>query len=286
MKESPIFQQIKGAGMTSAQPLKEAFTQWVNLKRVLISLFGATAGQGVVWYTGQFYALFYLQTILKVNSPFGQLHRRDRTAARDAVICLLRSSFGSHRAQTNNDGRMFARGGVLHSHLSRDAARGRFEVVTADSKRNEVTGAISLTPQTLVDGASQPAKEVLPYSSFATLIATGRVEADPAGVYPGGLRDDGLRSDCSLPGRSISREDPLHGAVVAVSHRQRCFRWPAAVDRPLGNRETGNIYAGLYYPIIVAGLTFISRLIVTEGDQAHTDLGRGQGRRLTRITRI
>ena len=54
MKESPIFQQIKSAGMTSAKPLKEAFTQWSNLKLVLISLFGATAGQGVVWYTGQF----------------------------------------------------------------------------------------------------------------------------------------------------------------------------------------------------------------------------------------
>ena len=67
MKESPIFRQIKGAGMTSVQPLKDAFTKWVNLRRVLISLFGATAGQGVVWYTGQFYALFYLQTILKVN---------------------------------------------------------------------------------------------------------------------------------------------------------------------------------------------------------------------------
>src|SRR5215468_5118060 len=67
MKESPIFKQIKSSGMTSAQPLKEAFTKPENLKRVLISLFGATAGQGVVWYTGQFYALFYLQTILKVN---------------------------------------------------------------------------------------------------------------------------------------------------------------------------------------------------------------------------
>src|SRR3954466_13170740 len=67
MKESPIFQHIKSTGMTSAKPLKEAFTHWANLKLVLISLFGATAGQGVVWYTGQFYALFYLQTILKVN---------------------------------------------------------------------------------------------------------------------------------------------------------------------------------------------------------------------------
>src|SRR2546429_1277376 len=65
MKESPIFASIKSAGMTSTQPLTDAFGKWENLKRVLISLFGATAGQGVVWYTGQFYALFYLQTILK-----------------------------------------------------------------------------------------------------------------------------------------------------------------------------------------------------------------------------
>src|SRR6202789_740823 len=67
MKESPIFAELKATGMTSSQPLKDAFTKWPNLKQVLISLFGATAGQGVVWYTGQFYALFYMQTILKVN---------------------------------------------------------------------------------------------------------------------------------------------------------------------------------------------------------------------------
>src|SRR5215831_14308972 len=64
MKESPIFQNIKSTGMSSAQPLKDAFTQWPNFKLVLISLLGATAGQGVVWYTGQYYALFYLQTVL------------------------------------------------------------------------------------------------------------------------------------------------------------------------------------------------------------------------------
>src|SRR5215475_12812256 len=68
MKESPIFAQIKSAGMTSLSPLKDAFGKWDNLKRVLISLLGATAGQGVIWYTGQFYALFYLQTVLKVNA--------------------------------------------------------------------------------------------------------------------------------------------------------------------------------------------------------------------------
>ena len=54
MKESPIYAQIKAAGMSSTKPLTDAFTQWVNLKQVLISLVGATAGQGVVWYTGSF----------------------------------------------------------------------------------------------------------------------------------------------------------------------------------------------------------------------------------------
>ena len=66
MKESPIFQQIKTTGMTSATPLKEAFTVPANFKLFLITLFGATAGQGVVWYTGQFFALFFMQTILKI----------------------------------------------------------------------------------------------------------------------------------------------------------------------------------------------------------------------------
>src|SRR5687767_9210255 len=67
MRESPIFEHLRAQGMTSTAPLREAFTRWENLRRVLVSLAGATAGQGVVWYTGQFYALFYLQTILKVN---------------------------------------------------------------------------------------------------------------------------------------------------------------------------------------------------------------------------
>src|SRR6202044_3319722 len=67
MKESPLFARMKSGGRASANPLKESFTNPENLRYVLIALFGATAGQGVVWYTGQFYALFYMQTILKVN---------------------------------------------------------------------------------------------------------------------------------------------------------------------------------------------------------------------------
>ncbi|MCG5235776.1 MFS transporter [Xanthobacter oligotrophicus] len=67
LSESPTFKKMKEEGTTSKAPLSEAFGAWGNLKVVLIALFGLVAGQGVVWYTGQFYALFFLQSILKVD---------------------------------------------------------------------------------------------------------------------------------------------------------------------------------------------------------------------------
>jgi len=69
MNESPAFQKMKAEGKTSKAPLSESFGQWKNLKIVALALFGIVAGQGVVWYTGQFYALFYLTTVLKVDGP-------------------------------------------------------------------------------------------------------------------------------------------------------------------------------------------------------------------------
>lgn len=68
MNESPAFQKMKSEGKTSKAPLSESFGQWKNLKIVLLALFGLVAGQGVVWYTGQFYALFFMQSVLKVDA--------------------------------------------------------------------------------------------------------------------------------------------------------------------------------------------------------------------------
>lgn len=68
LAESPVFQKMKEEGTTSKAPLAEAFGKWGNLKVVLVALFGAVAGQAVVWYTGQFYALFFLERTLKVES--------------------------------------------------------------------------------------------------------------------------------------------------------------------------------------------------------------------------
>ena len=67
LNESPVFQKMKDEGKGSKAPLTEAFANWSNAKIVIIALIGGVMGQGVVWYTGQFYALFFMQSILKVD---------------------------------------------------------------------------------------------------------------------------------------------------------------------------------------------------------------------------
>ena len=73
LNESPAFQKMKAEGKTSKAPLKESFGEWKNLKIVILALLGLTAGQAVVWYTGQFYALFFMTTIAKVDTTTANL---------------------------------------------------------------------------------------------------------------------------------------------------------------------------------------------------------------------
>ena len=258
MKESPIFQHLKSTGMTSAQPLKEAFTQWKNLKRVLISLFGVTAGQGVVWYTGQFYALFYLQTILNVSTT---------SANYIVAIALLMGMpfFVFFGALSDRFGRkrimMFGCIAAAISYLpiykAMQVAAGS-NIVTAISQRNPITGAINLTPQTSVNGALQPAKEVLTYVDFAHLVSNpvawklillvfiqvifvtmvyGPIAAYLVEAFPAKIRYTSLSLPYHIGNGVFGGLLPLIGLTVIA--------------------QTGNIYAGLYYPIAVAGITFI-----------------------------
>jgi MFS family permease len=73
MNESPAFKKMKEENKLSKSPLKESFGEWKNLKIVILALFGLVAGQAVVWYTGQFYALFYLTQVLKVDPKTANL---------------------------------------------------------------------------------------------------------------------------------------------------------------------------------------------------------------------
>jgi MFS family permease len=256
MKESPIFQHIKSAGMTSAKPLTEAFTHWDNLKRVLISLFGATAGQGVVWYTGQFYALFYLQTILKVNA----------TSANYIVATALLMGmpffvlFGAlsdrvGRKKIMMVGCLVAAFSYFPIYHAMQAAAGS-NVVTVTSKTNPVTGAKALTPVT--DAAGTPAKEVLPYTDIASFIGGapaqklillvfiqvifvtmvyGPIAAYLVEAFPAKIRYTALSLPYHIGNGVFGGLLPLIGLSIVA--------------------QTGNIYAGLYYPIVVAAATFV-----------------------------
>jgi MFS family permease len=258
MKESPIFEHIQSAGMTSAQPLRDAFLHKDSLKRVLVSLFGATAGQGVVWYTGQFYALFYLQTILKVNAASAS-HIVAMALVLGmpffVVVGALSDRFGRKRLMMA--GCLIAALSYMPIyHAMRDAAGS--EVVTTSSKAHAVTGAVSLTPLTTVDGALVPAKEVLPFEGFAALVASptvwrlvflvwiqvlfvtlvyGPIAAYLVEAFPARIRYSALSLPYHIGNGVFGGLLPLIGVTVVA--------------------KTGDIYAGLYYPIAVAALTFV-----------------------------
>jgi MFS family permease len=73
LSESPVFQAMKAAGTTAKAPLTESFARWGNLRLVILALLGATAGQAVVWYCGQFYSLFFLTQVLKIEAQTANL---------------------------------------------------------------------------------------------------------------------------------------------------------------------------------------------------------------------
>jgi len=250
MRESPIFSRIKAAGMTSAKPLTEAFTVWPNLKRVLISLFGATAGQGVIWYTGQFYALFYLQAVLKINARTGYIIV--------AIALLLAMPFFTlFGALSDRVGRkwlmmaacLLSIVSYIPIYKQMQAATGN-NVVTVRSTTNKVTGAISLTPMT-IDAAGQqvPAKEaanpnilllvllVFIQVMFVCMIY-GPIAAYLVEAFPARIRYTSL----SLP---YHIGNGVFGGLLPLIGLTLCAR-------------TGNIYAGLYYPMIVAAITLVT----------------------------
>src|SRR5262245_40577352 len=148
MKESPIFQNIKSTGMSSAKPLKDAFTQWPNFKLVLISLLGATAGQGVVWYTGQYYALFYLQTVLKVNLRTGFIIVALAMLLGTPYITVFAAlSDKIRRKKSIMAGCLLAVITYYPIYHAMESAAGN-NVVTFKSTQNPVTKAWTLTPLT------------------------------------------------------------------------------------------------------------------------------------------
>jgi MFS family permease len=260
MAESPIFQHMKASGTASVRPLLDAFGNWENLKRVLVSLFGATAGQGVIWYTGQFYALFYIQTILKVNA---------KTANIVVAVALLLAmpfftAFGALSDRIGRKKLMMAACVLavityipIYHGLQRAAGS---NIVSLSSAKDKATGAIKLTPMTKdAAGKLVPAKEALAPNVPALVglvwmqvilvcMIYGPIAAYLVEAFPAKVRYTSLSLPYHIGNGVFGGLLPLIGLSVGAA--------------------TGNIYAGLFYPMIVAAITFIVGSIFLKETQA------------------
>jgi len=99
---------MKAEGKTSKAPLSESFGQWKNLKIVILALIGLTAGQAVVWYSGQFYALFFLTQALEGRRRHGQHHGRRLADHRHTVLHRVWCTVGQDWPQAHHLGRLLA----------------------------------------------------------------------------------------------------------------------------------------------------------------------------------
>ena len=225
LKESPAFVAMKSSGGGSKRPIRDSFGNRENLRVVLIALFGATAGQGVVWYTGQFYALYFLQTTLKVEFV---------TANIVVALALLLGTpfFIVFGALSDSVGRkpIMMTGCLL-------GAIFYYPIYKA------MTAAAGFVPG--VDGApgSSPDPDVLLLTLLVlaqVLLVTmvyGPIAAFLVELFPTRIRYTSM----SLP---YHIGNGVFGGLVP-------FVGTAIVAR------TGNMYAGLIYPIAVAALTFV-----------------------------
>jgi MFS family permease len=215
LKESPLFASIKAQGKASIAPLRESFGNWANLRIVLLVLFGATAGQGIVWYTGQFYALSFLQTVLKIELA--------KASIIVAVALLLAMPF-------------FVIFGALSDRI------GRLKIMMAGN----LIAALTYLPiyHAMKDHAGDPKNPhmailiglVFIQVIYVTMVY-GPIAAFLIESFPAKIRYTSFSLPYHLGNGWFGGTLPLIAGLLVV--------------------KTGNIFAGLYWVIGVALMTFI-----------------------------
>ncbi|HEV7617831.1 MAG TPA: MFS transporter [Burkholderiaceae bacterium] len=301
LQESPVFQAIKEEGKTSKAPLRESFTHAYNLKIVLLALFGAVAGEGVVWYTGQYYALFFLIGVLKVDyvtvytwiiialligTPFflvfGALSDRigrkkimmlgfllavltyipifqglthyANPALEEAVIASPVVVYGKDCGKSCDSARDFlAKSGVPYSHADARAGEplvmsvGSAEVKGFDAKAYGETLKAANYP-TAADPARINHVAVVALLVVLVIYVTlvyAPIAAFLVELFPTRIRYSSMSLPYHIGNGWFGGFVPLIATAVVVA--------------------TGNIYAGLYYPMVVAGIAFVvGSLFITE----------------------
>lgn len=325
MNESPAFKKMKEEGKTSKAPLSESFGQWSNLKIVILALFGLVAGQGVVWYTGQFYALFFLTQTLKVDGA---------TANILVAISLLIATpffvvFGSLSDKIGR--KPIILGGCLVAALTYfPLFKGLTEAANPDLARAQSTAPVTLvadpaecsfqfnpTGTTKFTSSCDIAKQVLASNSvnYENVAGTGMAQIKvgdkviPSYTSKGMAPDDAKKQDAAFKkevGAAIkaagypAKADPaklnkpvvvailtllviyvtmVYGPIAAMLVElfpTRIRYTSMSLPYHIGNgwfggllpttafaivAQTGNIYNGLWYPIVVALMTFVIGLL-------------------------
>jgi MFS family permease len=263
MQESPIFKSLKAGGKTSTKPLTDALKGWTNWKRILTTLFGATAGQAVVWYTGQFYALFYLTTILKLETEparwviaaglvlgmplftvFGALS--DRIGRKRIIMagCLLGALLYIpiyHGMQSA------ANTGVVKLASQNDPITGEPKLQALNREGKIITAKTDTSHKDLissgrgVEPVRDPNYPLLVFYIFIQMVFVcmvyGPIAAYLVEAFPAKVRYTSMSLPYHLGNGLFGGMLPLIGLYI--------------------NASTKNIYAGLWYPIIVAAVTFV-----------------------------
>jgi MFS family permease len=215
LKESPLFAGMKAAGKTSRKPLSEVFRSAENRKIMLLALFGATAGQAVVWYTGQFYALFFLQTVLKINFVTANII----VAVALALATPFFIVFGSLSDKIGRK-KIMMTGCLIAAITYLPIYRAMHHFAGTGSNPNTVMLTLLIFIQVL----------------YVTMVY-GPIAAYLVELFPTRIRYTSMSIPYHFGNGWFGGLTPFIATYIV--------------------RVTGNIYAGLSYPIIVALMTFL-----------------------------
>lgn len=300
MEESPLFQQIKKEGKTSKNPIRESFGRKENLKLVLIALFGATAGQGVVWYTGQFYAMIFIERTLHVDynqtmyvigaalllgTPmfiyFGwwsdKVGRKLIMMAGMLLAVFLYRPIYQKMYETADVTVKKEISELKSISKSRSILENGDSVVTAESKRHFEGGNVEVETSTQTWSAQGTKTDVskktiiLGQGSFWTMVVLvllqvilvtmvyGPIAAFLVELFPTRIRYTSMSLPYHIGNGIFGGLIPLIATSLYVASKTEA------------NPE-GDILAGLWYPIIVAGVSFVIGMIFLKnksGEEIH-----------------
>jgi MFS family permease len=323
MNESPAFTKMKAEGKTSKAPLSESFGQWKNLKIVILALIGLTAGQAVVWYSGQFYALFFLTQSLKVDgaaaniyvaasliigTPFFILFGSwsDKIGRKPIIMagCLLAvvtyfpvfealtkaANPDLHAAQQKNKVTVTADANECSFQFN---PTGTAKFTSSCDIAKQVLAGSSVSYENVPGAAGEPAKIRIGETDIASYASKG-LPADEAKKKDGEFKKavaDALKSAGYPAKADMAKVDKVmviailtylvilvtmvYGPVAAMLVElfpTRIRYTSMSLPYHIGNgwfggllpttafaivAQTGNMYNGLWYPVIVAGMTFV-----------------------------